>query len=114
MCHKQQPLSINPTGVWKLVAGKTTTHLPEQCIFFNTPMIYHNLMERPRVVPHVLDFGSMYEDVLEYFTERMLGVNDFIPFEKRGLLNKLFDSSGYVRHLDMRGKHGFVPDMYPI
>lgn len=83
-------------------------------MYLMTPRLYCDRMDIPRVAPQVINFGSMYEDVLEFFTERMLGINDFIPLEKRGLLNKLFDITGYQRDLEIIGKQGLVPDMYPI
>ena len=79
-----------------------------------TRKLYLRFMDRPRVAPQVIDFGKKFEGVLEHFTERMLGINDYIPLEKRVLLNKLFDLCGYDRSIEIYDDFGYAPDKFPI
>ena len=87
----------NPYAVWKMIAGQKVTHLPEHCLVHMSPDLCAKIFDPHRHAPQVLDFGPHYESVLEYFTERMLGLYDCVPDEKKGLLNKLFDETGFQR-----------------
>lgn len=90
------PHDVYPFAVWKLVAGKTVTHVPEQCLDFMTPSLACKLLHEPKKVPHVVQFKNDYESVLEIFTSLMLGLKEEVPIQKIGLLNKLFDYTGYI------------------
>lgn len=102
-------------ATWKLVAGNSITHLPADCLTMMTPKLESEFIYPNCLAPQVIQFNPEYEAVLHYFTERMLGIDDFIPPEKRSLLNKLFDESGYLRGLPLYDRFGnIVPEKYPI
>lgn len=105
----------NYHATWKLVAGNSITHLPTECLSKMTPKLESKFIYPKCVAPKIIHFSPEYETVLHYFTERMLGIDDFIPLEKRGLLNKLFDESGFLRDLPLHDRFGTkVPEKYPI
>ena len=98
-----------------MIAGNSVTHLPEECILEMVLILSSKYGWPNKFAPQVIDFGPEYESVLEFFTERMLGIDDLIPLEKRGLLNKLFDDSGFLKNAPIHDRYGsLVPQQFPV
>lgn len=92
--------SKHPFVIWKLIAGETVTHLPQECIDYMSPFLslyirYHYHHD----LPTVFNFGYKYESVLEVFTERMLGIVDNATLKNECLLKELLTKVGFVGNI---------------
>ena len=86
----------NPYEIWRLLAGKSVTHLPRKCIDYMAPTLSLYIHCRHFSLPTIFDFGDKYESVLELFTERMLGMVDETPLKNQALLQELMTKVGFV------------------